>query len=111
MKRHAEAVKKKYSDNIGHINSNLEVQMIFNEEFMNFMDNKKKRKGKKPSKCSEKELKNFEELKLDESSSDNSEHKMFSSDSDSSDDDQAWKAGPVHSKTKSRTNKHYKNIN
>jgi len=87
MKRHAEAVKKKYSNNIGHINSNREVQTIFNEEFMNFMDNKKKRKGKKPSKCSEKELKNFEELKLDESSSDNSDHKMFSSDSDSSDDD------------------------
>jgi len=37
---------------------------------MNFMDNKKVRKGKKPSKHSKNELKNFEELKLDESSSD-----------------------------------------
>jgi len=70
MKRHAEAVKKKYSNNVGHINSNCEAQTIFNEAFMNFMDNKKKRKGKNPSKRSKKELKNLEELKLDESSSD-----------------------------------------
>jgi len=41
MKRHAEAAKKKYSDNVGPINSNREVQTIFNEAFMNFMDNKK----------------------------------------------------------------------
>ena len=106
MKRHAAAVKKKYFDNIGHINSNREVQTIFNEAFMNFMDNKKVRKflkGKKHMKHSEKELKNFQELKLDESSSDELDRKMFSSDSDSSDDDQAWKAGPVQSKTKSIT--------
>jgi len=92
MKRHAEAVKKKYSNNFGHINLNHEVQMIFNEAFMNFMDNKKVRKGlkgKKSTKHNTKELKNFEELKLDESSSNKSDRKMFSSDSDSSDDDQA----------------------
>jgi len=56
------------------------------------MDNKKVRKvlkGKKSTKRSTKELKNFEELKLDESSSDKSESKIFSSDSDSSEDDQA----------------------
>ena len=88
MKRHAEAVKKKYSDNVGHINSNREVQTIFNEAFMNFMDNKKARK-KKSTKRSAKELKNFEELKLDESDSDESDRKMFSSDSESDDDDKA----------------------
>jgi len=64
MKRYAEAVKKKYSNNVRHINSNREVQTIFNEAFMNFMDNKKARK-KKSTKRSAKELKNFEELKLD----------------------------------------------
>ena len=88
MKRHADAVKKKYSDNVGHINSNREVQTIFNEAFMNFMDNKKARK-KKSTKRSAKELKNFEELKLDESDSDESDRKMFSSDSESDDDDKA----------------------
>ena len=66
MKHHAEAVKKKYSDNVKHINSNREVQTIFNKAFMNFMDNKKARK-KKSAKRSAKELKNFEELNLDES--------------------------------------------
>jgi len=92
MKRHAEAGKKKYSDNVGHINSNRVVQTIFDEAFMNFMDNKKVRKGlkgKTSTKRSTKELKNLEELKLDESSSDESDQKMFSSDSNSSDDDQA----------------------
>jgi len=77
-------VKKKYSDNVRHINSNREVQMIFNEAFMNFMDNKKTRKGlkgKKSAKRSAKVLKNFEGLKLDESSSHESDQKMFSSDS------------------------------
>jgi len=47
MKRHAEAVKKKYSNNAGHIHLNRKVQTIFNEAFMNFMDNKKVRKGLK----------------------------------------------------------------
>jgi len=92
MKRHAVAVQKKYSGDVGHINSNCEAQTIFNEAFMNFMDNKKARKGlkgEKSSKYSAKELKNFEELKLDESSSDESDQKMFSADSESSDDDQA----------------------
>jgi len=77
-------VKKKYSDNVRHINSNREVQMIFNEAFMNFMDNKKTRKGlkgKKSAKRSAKVLKNFEGLKLDESSSHELDQKMFSSDS------------------------------
>jgi len=83
MERHAEAVKKKYSDNVGHINSNCEVQ---NEAFMNFMDNEKARKGPKGKKNAKRSAK---ELKLDESSSDESGRKMISFDSDSSDDDRA----------------------
>jgi len=47
MKRHSKAVKKNHPNNVRHINSNCEVQMIFNEAFMNFMENKKISKGKK----------------------------------------------------------------
>ena len=88
LKRHSAVLKKKYAENIGNINSNKEVQTMFNEAFSTFMDKQKKKKAKKDSKKSAKELKNFEEMKLDASSDDSSDdEKLFSSDSDTTDDE------------------------